>query len=173
MGNVADFEAWLDGKNYRLETFGIFKNSPSCALMQISSIAAFEKACADWQAIYSKELVWKQSSGVGQFTYYILGQNKGICITISDTVQSPGVVVKMNPVEEYFSQHRTQLRLFKYGTVALVPIFSVLAIGYLQNSDLTIKAALITAITGLNLYVANLKPEAYWDGVGFQVKRKR
>ena len=77
----------------------------------------------------------------------------------------------MNPIEEYFSQHRTQLRLFKYGVVAIVPIASVLAIDYLQASDWTIKAALIAAITGLNLYVANLKPEQYWDGIGKKAKK--
>ena len=173
MANTDILEQWLADHDIPLEKYTTVLQSGPQMIMGQTSMVDFQKAVLDWQATYSNEVVSKTTAGVNKFSYMILGNSKGYMVTIDNTAAAPGVVVKMNPIEEYFSQHRTQLRLFKYGTVALVPIFSVLAIGYLQTTEWTIKAALITAITGLNLYVANLKPEAYWDGVGFQVKRKR
>ena len=79
----------------------------------------------------------------------------------------------MTPVEEYFKAHPTQLKLFKYGTVALVPIISVMGIDYLQATDIAVKATLIAALTALNIYVAKLDPEKYWEGVGAGKAKKK
>lgn len=77
-----------------------------------------------------------------------------------------------NPIEIYFKAHKTQLWLFKNGTVLLVPLAAVAAIEYLQGSDILVKGTLIAAITALNLYVSRLNPEKVWEGVGAG-KRKR
>jgi hypothetical protein len=78
----------------------------------------------------------------------------------------------MNPIEEYFAAHKTQLWLFKHAVVWGTPTVSALAIEYLQNSDLTVKVTLIAVLTALNVMVSKLNPEQVWGGIGAR-KRKR
>ena len=167
MGNVADFEAWLGKQGYKLETFSGFQTNVPQALMTVNSVTAFEKTLADWQATYSSELVFKRNSGVNQFSYYVLGMNKGICVTINDSASAPGVVMKMS-LKEYFDQHTTQRWYFKHGCVLVAGALITLGLQAATAGLIDIKYAAIV-VTALNMANDKLKlinPDTPWQGVG-------
>jgi len=171
MGNVAVFDAWLKSQGYSLETFSVFQTSIPQALVSFSNLAAFQQALLDWQSTYSRELVFKRNSGVNQFTYYVLGQNKGICITINDTAQAPGVVMKMG-MKEYFEQHTTQRWYFKHGVVLLAGAIVTLGLQAATAGLIDVKyaAVVVTVLNMLNDKLRLINPDAPWVGVGAQKK---
>ena len=92
MSNSDDMDAWLAANGIPLETYGGILQSGSQIILISPNLAAFQKTILDWQKTYSAEVVSKSNSGVGQFTYLLIGQNKGFALTISNAAAAPGVV---------------------------------------------------------------------------------
>ena len=168
MGNVAILEAWLAANNYKLEKFGTFQSTIGQTLMSQSSTADFQKTLLDWQVTYPKEVVWKRSSGVGQYTYYVLGQDKGVCLTISDTQTG---VMNMG-MKEYFDAHTTQRWYFKHGVVMLAGAIVTLGLQAATAGLIDVKyaAVVVTVLNMLNDKLRLVNPDVPWVGVGAQKK---
>jgi hypothetical protein len=81
----------------------------------------------------------------------------------------------MNPVEEYFSRHKTQLWIFKHGMAVIAP--SVLAFLILLVSthavDWSWAAAALIVLNWLSDRAKALDPNVYWEGVGAGKKRRK
>ncbi len=117
-------------------------------------------------ADYSPKEIYRKSI-YGGFGYYVYGYRVALYIEIKNNTTG-GI---MNPVEEYFSQHKVQLWIFKNSVVLFTPLIAAAGIEFLQNSDLVIKGTIIAALTALNYAVSKLDPQQKWEGVGAKKKK--
>lgn len=102
MGNVSNLDDWLVNNGCLLETWTSAPNSPPQFLMNCSSLAAFQKFITDYKTAYDPVFVFKRNSGVGEYTYNTLGGINlwGMSITIKDSAEAPGVIVKRGILEK-------------------------------------------------------------------------
>lgn len=78
-------------------------------------------------------------------------------------------------LEQYFSQHRTQLWLFKHGIVLAASMVITLGTQAITAGIFKTEYAVLV-MTGLNMLNDKLKlldPEKYWPGVGANAPRKK
>jgi hypothetical protein len=175
MTNSGELDAWLEENGIFLESYsGILQNG-SQLIFICPTMQSFKKAALDWKASYVKDLCFKCNSGASRYTYIIAGSSKGFAITISDTAPAPGVVVEMNPVEEYFKGHATQLWLFKHGLKVIGTAVVLLTITFVvaHPDEVPVGTAVLYVLKIANDWLDKFNPDAYMQGVGKDAKKKK
>jgi hypothetical protein len=116
----------------------------------------------------------RQKAGAGIYKYYANTLSGGyiFCVAQTEATGTRGDEA-MNPVEEYFSQHKTQLSLFKHGMVLLVPAATAFFIWAITTyaMEWQFAAIVLMALNWLQMKVSALNPNAYWQGVGADKKK--
>jgi hypothetical protein len=117
-------------------------------------------------------IIRKVPAGLQTSRYWTFTHNEGyISCTISDAKKEPGGL--MNPVEEYFKSHATQLSLFKHGVKILVPsalAFLIWAIST-HATEWQYAALILIGLNWAKEKIDKLDADEVWQGVGAKKKK--
>lgn len=80
--NIEDFEQFLMANNCKITEQVGFLASGSQFISIVKNEGEFRNLVSDYSKFYARVFIDKQNTAVKQYTYYMINNNKGWCITL-------------------------------------------------------------------------------------------